>query len=32
VRTPYDRCVLVMPTRARFNVGNTMLRFGRIEA
>jgi hypothetical protein len=24
--------VLVMPTRARFNVGNTMLRFGRIEA
>ncbi|MEY2718122.1 MAG: hypothetical protein RL539_1154 [Pseudomonadota bacterium] len=31
VRTPYDRCVLVMPTRARFNVGNTMLRFGRFE-
>jgi predicted deacylase len=32
IKTPYDRCVLVMPTRARFNVGNTMLRFGRLEA
>lgn len=31
VKTPYDRCVLVMPTRARFKVGNTMLRFGRFE-
>ncbi|NDG34452.1 MAG: succinylglutamate desuccinylase [Betaproteobacteria bacterium] len=32
LRTPYDDCVLVMPTRARFTVGNTMLRFGRIES
>ena len=33
LRTPYDNAVLVMPTRSkRFSVGNTMLRFGRIEA
>lgn len=32
IRTPYDQCVLVMPTRARFKVGSTMLRFGRLEA
>ncbi len=33
VRTPYDNAVLVMPTRSkRFAVGNTMVRFGRIES
>ena len=28
--TPYPDCVLVMPTRARFAPGQTMLRFGRL--
>jgi predicted deacylase len=28
--TPYPDCVLVMPTRARFAPGQTMLRFGRM--
>ncbi len=33
VRSPYDNAVLVMPTRSkRFAVGNTMVRFGRIES
>ncbi len=33
VRTPYDNAVLVMPTRSkRFAVGNTMVRFGRLES
>jgi isocitrate/isopropylmalate dehydrogenase len=33
LRTPYDNAVLVMPTRSkRFAVGNTMVRFGRIES
>lgn len=33
VRTPYDNAVLVMPTRSkRFAIGNTMVRFGRIES
>jgi hypothetical protein len=31
VTAPYDNTVLVMPARAHFNVGNTMVRLGRFE-
>jgi hypothetical protein len=30
-RTPYDDCVLVMPSTAHVKPGNTMVRLGRYE-
>ena len=30
--SPYDQCVLVMPTQRRFKPGQTMVRLGRFEA
>jgi hypothetical protein len=29
--SPYDECVLVMPTQRRFKPGQTMVRLGRLE-
>jgi hypothetical protein len=31
-RTPYDDCVLVMPSTAHVKPGNTMVRLGRYDA
>jgi hypothetical protein len=31
IRTPYDQCVLIMPTR-RISRGQTAVRLGRFEA
>jgi len=30
-RTPYDNCVLVMPSTAHTKPGNTMVRLGRYD-